>query len=183
MADKAPAQEGTTIREVFAEHLNALYSAKRAFIQAESSERIRPAMRHQIRPSGEMFKPGDTVYYKRDDCHRWRGPGKIIGQDQKVVFVRHGNIYVRVSPCNFFKVGEEFGNHDPKKNNEPKEEHEKHCLNEKDRNDMEIEESDDENDNHHAENINQYESSSSGEITPSVRVTKNPLKVKDKVRC
>ena len=47
---------------------------------------------------------------------------------------------------------------------------------------MEIEESDDENDTHRAENIDQYESSSSGEITPSERVTKNPLKVKDKVK-
>ena len=78
----------------------------------------------------------------------------------------------RVSPCRLLKVGEKFGNHDLTKNNEPKEENEKHCLNEKDRNDMEVEKSDDENDTHHAENIIQYESSSSGEMTPSVRVTK-----------
>ena len=32
---------------------------------------------------------------------------------------------------------------------------------------MEIEESDNENDTHHAENINQYGSSSSGEISPN----------------
>ena len=47
---------------------------------------------------------------------------------------------------------------------------------------MEVEESDDEDDTHHADNINQYESCSSGEIIPTVRVTKNPLKVKDKVK-
>ena len=41
-----------------------------------------------------------------------------------------------------------------------------------------MEESDDENDTHHAENINQYESSSSREITPNVRVTKVTDKVK-----
>ena len=85
-----------------------------------------------------MFEPGDTVYYERDDCHRWRGPEKIIGQDGKLVFVRHGNICVRVSPCRLLKVGEEFENHDSKKNDEPKEENEKHCLNEKDRNSIEI---------------------------------------------
>ena len=93
-----------------------------------------------------------------------------------MVFTRHRNIYVRVSPCRLLKVGEEFGNHDLKKNNVSKEENEKHCLNEKDRNDMEIEESDDENDTHNAENISQYESSSSGEISPSVRVAKILLK-------
>ena len=80
------------------------------------------------------------------------------------------------------QVGKESGNRDHKKNNKLKEENEKHCLNKKERNDMEMEESDDENDTHNAVNINQYESSSSGEITPSVRVTKNPLKVKDKVK-
>ena len=56
------------------------------------------------------------------------------------------------------KVGKEFGNHDSRENDEPKEENEKHCLNEKDKNDIEIEESDDENYTHHAENIIQYES-------------------------
>ena len=48
-------------------------------------------------------------------------------QDGKVVFVLHENTYVRVSACTLLKVGEEFGNHDPKKTNEPKE-NEKHCL-------------------------------------------------------
>ena len=96
----------------------------------------------------------ETAYYKRDDCHRWRGPEKINGQDGKVVFVPHGNIYLRVSHCRRLTVGEEFGNRDPKKNNELKEENEKHCLNKKERNDMEMEESDDENETHHVENIN-----------------------------
>ena len=45
LVDKAPALEGTAISEVFAEHLNALYSARRAFIQAESLERIGRALR------------------------------------------------------------------------------------------------------------------------------------------
>ena len=49
LVDKAPALEETTISEVFAEHFNALHSARRAFIQAESSERIRRTLRHQIR--------------------------------------------------------------------------------------------------------------------------------------
>lgn len=108
LVDSPPALEGTTISETFAEHLNSLHSGRRAFIQAEASERIRRALRHQIRASNTHYETGDTVYYKRDDNPRWKGPGKVIGQDGKVVFVRHGNVYVRVHPNRLVKRGEEF---------------------------------------------------------------------------
>ena len=108
LTDKPPALENTTISEKFARHLNALHSSRRAFVQAESSERIRRALRHKIRTSGEYYQHGDRVYYKRDDDHRWKGPGIVIGQDGKVVFVRHGSMYVRVPPCRLIRCGSEF---------------------------------------------------------------------------
>ena len=101
--DKPPALENTTVSKNFAKHLNALHSGRRAFIQAESSERIRRALRHKIRASGEFFQQGDHVYYKRNDDNKWKGPGTVIGQDGKVVFVRHGSIYVRVPPCRLIR--------------------------------------------------------------------------------
>lgn len=103
LLDKPPALENTTVSQTFAKHLNALHSGRRAFIQAESSERIRRALRHKIRASGECFQHGDRVYYKRDDDNKWKGPGVVIGQDGKVVFVRHGSIYVRVHPCRLIR--------------------------------------------------------------------------------
>ena len=71
------------------------------------------------------------------------------------------------------KIGKELGNYDPEKNNEPKEDNEKHHLDKK-RNDigLEIEESNDENNAHDAENISQHTSGSTGERTSGVRVTK-----------
>ena len=65
ITDNPPALENTTISQNFAKHLNALHSSRRAFLQAESSERIRRALRHKIRASGECFQHGDRVYYKR----------------------------------------------------------------------------------------------------------------------
>lgn len=106
--DKPPALEHNTVSQTFANHLNALHSGRRAFIQAESSERIRRALRHKIRASGECFQHGDKVYYKRDDDNKWKGPGTVLGQDGKVVFVRHGSIYVRVHPCRLIRCGTEF---------------------------------------------------------------------------
>ncbi len=106
LTDRPPALKGTTVSELFAKHLNSIHSSRKAFIEAESSERIRRALRHQIRSSGIAFETGEEVYYQRNGV--WRGPGKVIGQDGKIVFVRHGNVYVRVHPCRLTKVGEEF---------------------------------------------------------------------------
>ena len=62
ITNKPPALENTTVSQNFANHLNALHSSRQVFIQAESSERIRRALRHKIRASGECFQQGDRVY-------------------------------------------------------------------------------------------------------------------------
>ena len=102
--DKPPALHGTTISKTFAQHINALHQSRQAFIKSESSERIRRALRHQIRVKDQIYETGDSVYYKRAGEEKWRGPGKVIGQDGKVIFVRHGSVYVRVSPCRLIKL-------------------------------------------------------------------------------
>lgn len=64
LVDKPPALQGTSVSHNVAKHLNALHSSRRAFIAAEASERIRRALRHKIRTSGEPFCAGESVYYK-----------------------------------------------------------------------------------------------------------------------
>lgn len=108
MTNKLPALESHTTSEKVAKHLNALHAARRAYIKAEASDRVKRALRHQVRAVEEVFNPGDKVYYKRDNSHRWRGPGKVLGQDNKIVFVRHGDQLVRVSTCRLVRVGQEF---------------------------------------------------------------------------
>ena len=103
-----PALEGRTSSEVLAKHLNALHASRQAFIKCESDERIRRALRHQVRAVEQRFQPGDIVYYKRENSNRWMGPGKVIFQDGRLVFVRHGSVYVRVSTNRIIKHKEEF---------------------------------------------------------------------------
>ena len=55
-----------------------------------------------------MFNYGDRVYYKRDQHEDWLGPAKVIFQDGKVVYVRHGFDWVKVSPNKLVKSGKEF---------------------------------------------------------------------------
>lgn len=104
--DSLPALEGTTISETFASHLNAMHAARKAFIQAETSEKIRRALRHQVRPSGRNHDQGELVYFKRDDDKEWKGPGTVIGQDGKVVILRNGSSVVRVHSSRVTEVSQ-----------------------------------------------------------------------------
>ena len=108
MTASPPALHGTTSSEVLVQHLNALHSARKAFVQSEADERIRRALRTKIRSSEERYDHGDIVYYKRNSSERWLGPGKVVFQDGKVIFVRHGSTFVRVSANRLIKKGSEF---------------------------------------------------------------------------
>ena len=97
MNAKIPALEETTTSETFGKHLNLMQFARQKYIEVENSERIKRALRHKIRTRQEIFQPGMEVYYKREGEERWLGPGKVMFQDGKIVFVRHGSVYVKVS--------------------------------------------------------------------------------------
>ena len=101
--NNVPAHEGS-MSETVVKHLNALHAARRAFTKAESSDRIKRALRHNVRANEESFCSGDTVFYKRDDNNRWRGPGRVIGQDGKILFIRHGSQLIRVFTCKAIKT-------------------------------------------------------------------------------
>ena len=102
---KPPALHTVTASELIAEHLNALHAARRAFIQSESSNKLKTALQRQTcDATTKVFNNGDHVCYKHPDHKEWRGPGVILGLDGSHVLVRHGGSYVRVSPCHLQKV-------------------------------------------------------------------------------
>ena len=106
LVDKIPALEGKTTSQVVAHHINALYAARQAFTVSESSERIRRALKRNVRTSTES-EIGDKVYYKRPDSPEWKGPGIVIGIDGVINFIRHGGIIVRVHKCRLQKIQSE----------------------------------------------------------------------------
>lgn len=108
ITDNIPALEGSTTSEVLAKHLNVLHAARQGYIQAESCERVRRALRSKVRASQQVFQNGDLVFYKREGYEKWLGPGKVVFQDGRIVFVRHGGTFVRVSPNRLIKLGSEF---------------------------------------------------------------------------
>ena len=60
-------------------NLNALHVARHEFVKVEFNERIRRALRQNVRNE-----------------QRWRGPGTVIGRDGKKMLVKQSDTFVRV---------------------------------------------------------------------------------------
>ena len=108
LSDGPPSWEESTTSEIIAKHLNTLHSARKAFIQSECSARLKTALKSKIRTNNEVYDYGDVVYYRRMKDNKWHGPARVIFQDGKVIFIRHGAIYVRVSANRLVKAGQEL---------------------------------------------------------------------------
>ena len=102
-----PALDLPEVSEIVRENLNAMHSAREDFVRKESDERVKRALRHNIRESFiEDIDTGSEVFYKRADSNKWHGPGVVIGRDGKQVLVKHGGVYVRVHSCRLSKAPE-----------------------------------------------------------------------------
>ena len=101
LSNYLPALEGRSISEIVASNLNAMHSARRNFIEMESKDKIRRALKHQVRPSSNIeYSNGDKVYYKRLAFKEWLGPAVVvIGQEVQQVIIKHGSTPIRVHPC------------------------------------------------------------------------------------
>ena len=82
LSDKSPAFSPPSSSKILPDNLNAPHKAREAFIMSESSERVRRALPHNVRTyNNNVFVTGDSVYYKRANDRKWRGKGKVLGQD------------------------------------------------------------------------------------------------------
>ena len=66
MMNGLPAMEGRTHSKIFAQHLNALQAARKAFTESENSDWVRKALLRKVCTNKETFKNGDCVWYKRE---------------------------------------------------------------------------------------------------------------------
>ena len=97
--DLLPAQN-TPTSEYIQTNLQALHTARKAFIEQESSEKLRRALNRQTRSySDNVFKNGDMVYFYRNNSKEWHGPAKVLGTDGQQCLLKNGGMYIRVHPC------------------------------------------------------------------------------------
>ena len=86
----------TTVSKMLADHLNAMYLSRQAYMKAMQSDRLKRALKDRITFQDEKYFLGDQVYFKRKDQKRWQGPASVLGQDGKIVIVRQGGYHLRV---------------------------------------------------------------------------------------
>ena len=106
--DSLPALEGITQSVILAKHLSALHSSRRHFIEAETSAKIRLALRKQVRCNGDACMDGDSVYYKREKDDRWKGPAKVLAREGKILHLSHGNTTTKVHESKVARRDVEF---------------------------------------------------------------------------
>lgn len=105
LVDRPPALESVTSSDIIRTNMNAMHSARKNYIAAENSEKIRRALRHKVRTySDVVFNNGDKVYYRRKNFKGWKGPGVVLGQEGQFVLIRHGGAFYRVHPCHLMKL-------------------------------------------------------------------------------
>ena len=107
LSDSVPALEPCTTSEFVKNNLSVRLAARKAFVAADSSERIRRALRMKLRTSNNIVvHNGDAVFYRRLNSSGWKGPGCIIGNEGKFVVVRHGGQIYRVPLCHVLPIDE-----------------------------------------------------------------------------
>ena len=115
-SDGLPALEGKAKCSVNAERLNTIASARKAFASAQTSAKLKRALRKPIRSYCDtIYNHSDNVFYKLPDQHRWQGPVAVIGRDGKVVPIRHGCIYRRIHPYRLQHVKRDYTSDDVNK--------------------------------------------------------------------
>ena len=91
------ALEGSATSSIIAQHLNAIAAARKTFVHAETSAKVRKALKHPVRQYCDVvFKPKDNVFYKLPTDRQWQGPATVIGIDDKVILIKHGSVVRRV---------------------------------------------------------------------------------------
>ena len=78
-------------------NLEALHATREAFIKAEKCEKLKIALKTKIRTVDWVYKPGDYAFYKRENDTEFKGPAKVIFQDGKIIWLRHGSYACKVS--------------------------------------------------------------------------------------
>ena len=106
--DPPPTWEVKSMSKKLTEHLTALHATRKEYVKTESCEKLKRALKHRIRTSDTVYHYGDTVYYKRENEDRWKGPATVMFQDGKIIYVRHGGYGVKVSANRLIKAKKEL---------------------------------------------------------------------------
>ena len=90
-----------TVSKTVADHLTALTTARKKFVELENSNRLKRALQDRVYEAATDMKyvSGDRVYFKRSNQKKWNGPATVVGHLANQVLIKQGGLLVRVHPC------------------------------------------------------------------------------------
>ena len=90
--------------EIIWETTDAIHSARKNYIQAENSQRIRQALKHQVKTyADEVWENGEKEYFRKKNLKGWKGHVVVLEQDGQFELVWHGGSYFRAHPSNLLR--------------------------------------------------------------------------------
>ena len=108
-ADNAPPADNIEVdSRAVQKSVNLMHKTRQAWTQADNSNRLREAMKAQ-ESHLDKFETGDNVCYKFGKDSRWHGPGKVVGQENKIIYIKHGGHIISTSQSRVYRpsLGEE----------------------------------------------------------------------------
>ena len=99
MNSDLPALEPCRYQDKLQETMKAMNDARKTYIHLEANERLKRAVKKKTRTqiSAKPFVLNSRVLFRRNKI--WKGPGIVIGIDNKTVIVKQGGQMYRVPPC------------------------------------------------------------------------------------
>ena len=74
--------------------MNALHDTSKNFIKAESSQRMKWALWHNVKTyCDENYQNRNKVFYKRRAVKGWKGPATVLGKEGNFILSQHGKAF------------------------------------------------------------------------------------------
>ena len=71
------------------------YSWTATFTATKSSKKLKTALQKQTRQTKEHFNHRSQVYSKQNRDQKQKGPGKGVGHDGAVIFIRQRGFFIK----------------------------------------------------------------------------------------
>ena len=103
-----PANETSTESEAVKGKMQAMFRAREEYMKVENDSRIKKALNSKIpAPKLEFYENGEEVWYRNGKEGIWQGPATVIGQQNKVIYIRQGRFILAASQTNLKKKNPE----------------------------------------------------------------------------
>ena len=90
-----PGYEEVVMEKAVADHINALFLGREAYIKGESDKILKTALKQKIYKRGEDITVGDWIYYNNNG--KWQGPVKVTTKDGKSLYVVRGGRLITIN--------------------------------------------------------------------------------------